>query len=242
MTTTERLLLSFIIPAHDEESRIDTTIRCVQNSAGSAGVHYEVIVVDDGSDDRTAAVAASAGAQVVNTERRQIAAARNAGAAAARGNILVFVDADTLIDAAVILAVVATIRDGAVGGGVGVRFDEPIPAYVKVAAPVFAWLMRHARVAYGCFLFCTRRAFDAAGGFDERLFASEEVALSQALKRQGPFTILRNTVLTSGRKFRTYTLLEMLGSLIRLAWAGTGALRDRRLLDFWYAPRRKDPQ
>ena len=124
MTTTERLLLSFIIPAHDEESRIDTTIRCVQNSAGSAGVHYEVIVVDDGSDDRTAAVAASAGAQVVNTERRQIAAARNAGAAAARGNILVFVDADTLIDAAVILAVVATIRDGAVGGGVGVRFDD----------------------------------------------------------------------------------------------------------------------
>ena len=79
-----------------------------------------------------------------------------------------------------------------------------------------------------------------AGGFDECLFASEEVALSLALKRQGPFTILRDTVLTSGRKFRTYTVREMLERLVRLAWAGTGALGDRRLLDFWYAPRRKD--
>ena len=241
MTTTERLLLSFIIPAHDEESGIETTIRCVRDSASTAGVPYEVIVVDDGSADRTGAVAASAGAQVLRTESRQIAAARNAGAAAARGDILVFVDADTLIHAAVVRAVVATIRDGAVGGGVGVRFDEPIPVYVKVAAPAFAWLMRHVRLAYGCFLFCTRRAFDAAGGFDERLFASEEIALSLALKRQGPFTILRDTVLSSGRKFRTYTVPEILRRLVRLAWAGTGALGDRRLLDFWYAPRRKDP-
>ena len=110
MKTTERLVFSFIIPAHDEESGIDTTIRCVRDSAGTAGIQYEVIVVDDGSADRTGAVAASAGAQVVKTERCQIAGARNAGAAVARGDILVFVDADTLIDAAVVRAVVATIR------------------------------------------------------------------------------------------------------------------------------------
>jgi glycosyltransferase involved in cell wall biosynthesis len=239
---TDPFLLSFIIPAHDEESEIAATIRGVRDAASAAGVDYEIIVVDDGSADRTGAVAASAGAQVLRTESRQIAAARNAGAAAARGDILVFVDADTRVHAAVVRAVVETIHNGAVGGGVSVRFDEPTPAWVKVAAPAFAWLMRHARVAYGCFLFCTRRGFDAAGGFDERLFASEEVALSLALRRQGPFTILRDTVLTSGRKFRTYTLPEMLGRVVRLALAGTGALRDRRLLDFWYAQRRKDPR
>ena len=55
------------------------------------------------------------------------------------------------------------------------------------------------KMAPGCFLFCTRRAYLAAGGFDEGLFWSEEVAFDKRLKRQGRFVMLREFVITSAR-------------------------------------------
>ena len=61
------------------------------------------------------------------------------------------------------------------------------------------------RLASGCFLFCTREAFDAVCGFDERLFAAEEGAMSRALARHGRFVVLREFVVTSGRKLRAYS-------------------------------------
>jgi hypothetical protein len=85
-----------------------------------------------------------------------------------------------------------------------------------VAIPVYRLL----RLASGCFLFCTREAFCAVGGFDIKLYAAEEAAMSRALGRQGRFVILREFVITSGRKLRTYSGCEILGVLIRLALAG----------------------
>ena len=73
------------------------------------------------------------------------------------------------------------------------------------------------RMAPGCFLFCTRRAYLAAGGFDETLAWSEEVSFAKRLKRQGRFVLLREAVITSGRKVRAYGALEMLGVGVRLA-------------------------
>ncbi len=90
-------MLSFIVPAHDEEAAIAATVRAIRAAAASAQAAFEIIVVDDASSDRTAELAAAEGAQVLRIERRQIAAARNAGARAARGDTFVFVDADTLI-------------------------------------------------------------------------------------------------------------------------------------------------
>ena len=69
-------------------------------------------------------------------------------------------------------------------------------------------LYRLAGLASGSFLFCTRSAFEVVGGFDERRYASEEVWLSLALRKQGRFVILREHVITSGRKLRGYSLRE----------------------------------
>ena len=88
-------MLSFIVPAHDEEAAIATTVRAIRAAAESVQAPFEIIVVDDSSSDRTAALAAAEGAQVLRVERRQIAAARTAGARVARGETFVFVDADT---------------------------------------------------------------------------------------------------------------------------------------------------
>ncbi len=88
-------------------------------------------------------------------------------------------------------------------------------------------------------MFCTRAAFDAAGGFDERLFAAEEIAFSRAIGRAGRFVILREPVLTSGRKLRASSTPGMPGTLIRLLLAGPGGLRSRDRLALWYGPGRR---
>jgi len=222
-------------------SVIATTIRAVRSAATEVGESYEVIVVDDASSYGVAAVVETADARVVGAELRQIAGARNAGAAVARGDILVFVDADMVISAAAVRGAVEAISCGAVGGGSAVAFDEPTPAYVKLFVPLILWFYRRLRLAGGCFLFCTRQAFQAVGGFAERMFAAEEVAMSLALRKQGRFVILRDAVVTSGRKLRTYSGWEILGTMIRLALGGPRALRDRSRLEMWYGPRRKDP-
>src|SRR6185436_3965835 len=68
------------------------------------------------------------------------------------------------------------------------------------ATGLAARLMQMAQWAPGCFIFAERTAFERAGGFDERYFASEEIHLSRALKRLGPFVLLREPVVTSARK------------------------------------------
>jgi GT2 family glycosyltransferase len=130
---------------------------------------------------------------------------------------------------------------GAVGGGAAIRFDEPVPRWVRGTLPAFLWLFRRLRLTGGCFLFSTRAAFEAVGGFDETLYASEELTLCRALQKQGEFVILRESVLTSGRKVRTHSGWEILRGALRVALAGRAGVRDRSRLDIWYAPRRPDP-
>ena len=233
-------MLSFIVPAHDEEDSIEATVRAIAAAAKSAGAAHEIVVVDDASTDRTALLAAAAGARVVPVALRQIAAARNAGARAAQGDVFVFVDADTHIASDVVAGLVRVMAKGAVGGGAAVRFDAPTPRWVAFVLPFSIWMARRLRITGGCFLFCSRSAFEAVGGFDETLFASEEIRLCRLLRAQGHFVILRDAVLTSGRKLRTYTGWELLGAILRIAFAGRAGVKNRSLLGIWYDPRRPD--
>ena len=233
--------MSFVVPAHNEELLLGRTLASIHAAVRRAGRRYEIVVVDDASTDRTAAVAAEHRARVVPIARRQIAAARNAGARAAAGDILIFVDADTLVTAEVIDATLAALDGGAVAGGAAMRLDGRVPWYGRVMAFLVLAGMRAGRFAAGCYLFCTRAAFDAAGGFDERLYATEEIALSRALHRQGRMVILREAVETSGRKLRTYSGWEILRQVVAMVTPGLRALRSRRHLDMWDGCRRPDP-
>jgi glycosyltransferase involved in cell wall biosynthesis len=237
----EMASIYFIIPAHNEERLLGRTLSAIGQAARALGESVEVIVVDDASTDRTAAIAQAHGAHVVSVECRQIAATRNAGAREAHGEMLVFVDADTIVTEAAVRAAIATMRGGAVGGGCAFRFDGRLPRYGRVLAAVAVPLYRAFGLASGCFLFCTGEAFRAAGGFDETLFGAEEAAMSRALRRQGRFVILRESVTTSGRKLRAHSGREVLGILLRLALAGRKAVRRRDSLDIWYGERRADP-
>jgi len=228
-------VLSFVVPAHEEEALVGAAVRSIHDAARPLGERYEVIVVDDAS------TAARAGARVVPVALRQISAVRNAGAAVALGDALFFVDADTRVNEAVVRAAAAALAEGAVGGGATVRFDGPLPRHVAWFLRPAMWCYHRFRLAAGCFLFSSRAAFEAAGGFDASIFAGEEVELSRALGRRGRFVILDEWVVTSARKLRTHSTRELLGTLAKLAVLGRRGVRDRRRLDVWYAPRRPDP-
>ena len=236
------LSISFIIPAYNEERLLDRTLSAIEQAAQAVGEPFEVIVVDDASTDRTAAIARTRQARVVSVRLRQIAATRNAGAREALGEVFIFVDADTIVTEAAVRAAIEATRGGAVGGGCAFRFDGPLPLYGRALAATAVPLYRLLRLASGCFLFCTREAYSAVGGFDEALFGAEELAMSQALSRLGRFVILRESVTTSGRKLRAHSGRETLGILLRLALAGPKGVRRRDGLDIWYGERSEDPK
>ncbi len=231
-------MISFVIPAHDEARLIGATLDALHDAATSLGLHVETVVVDDASTDDTAAIATAHGARVLRVAHRHIAATRNAGARATTGERLVFVDADTLVDPALLSAAMSALDAGAVGGGAAVRLQGPLAWHERWFTAVIVWCFRRTRIAPGCFVFCTRTAFDATGGFDERYFAGEDVAMSRALARQGRFVILREAALTSARKLRTFTWSEQLRMLATFAWRGRRMLASRDALGLWYGERR----
>ena len=235
-------MISFVIPAYNEEALIGRTLQSIHCAAQNLDQNYEIVVTDDASTDQTAAIAEAHGARVISVNVRQIAAARNAGAREARGDCLIFVDADTVVNEAVVQAAIEAMKHGAAGGGSAVKFDGQVPRYAEFMQPLLVRMFRATGLACGCFLFCTRRAFEAAGGFDETLFASEEIGMSLALKRQGRFVIVRQSVSTSGRKLRMYSGKQVLLIMSRIMLAGPKALKNRERLELWYNGRREDPE
>ncbi len=160
-------MIFFIVPAYNEEQCLAETLDALHTTGVALGEEYEVLVADDGSTDQTAAIAVQRGAALVSVTHRQIAATRNSGARVATGEWLIFVDADTVVDVEVARAAVDAMRRGAVGGGAGIHFDEPVPWFARVLLWVIMRIFRATGLAAGCFLFCSRAAFNAVGGFDE---------------------------------------------------------------------------
>ncbi|MDX1396844.1 MAG: glycosyltransferase [Gemmatimonadota bacterium] len=229
--------ISFVVPAYNESAFLASTIGAIRRSADPLGRVYEIVVADDASTDGTGALAESLGARVVRCANRQIAGTRNAGALAAHGDILIFVDADTTVNEAVIRAALEAIERGAVGGGCRVDWEEPVQLPWRIFVWTLMTLFGTVHWAAGSFLFCTRAAFVAAGGFDERLYAAEEIWMSRALKRHGRFVVLRQRVVTSARKLRDHSSFHVLRVLGSIVLRGPRSVRKRKGLELWYDQR-----
>jgi glycosyltransferase involved in cell wall biosynthesis len=230
-------MLSFVVPAYNEALELPATIKAIHSSAKNQ--QYEIIVVDDASTDTTAKVAQNAGAKIVSINRRQIAAARNAGARHAQGDTLFFVDADTRINKKHVDGATAALKEGCSGGGARIVVDGAIPLWARVLTKAFCALYFALNLGAGAFLFTTRKNFDAVGGLDEKFFIGEEIYFSIALRRLGRFRILREPVVTSGRKLRMYSAREILGNSLSVILRGPRAARARKGLHIWYDGKRE---
>ena len=225
--------LSFIIPAWNEETLLGLTIKSIQQSAED--FEFEIIVADDASDDRTAEIAKELGAIVVPCNNRQIGLTRNDGAVVATGDLLIFVDADTVVSKTVVLETVEAIENGAVAGGSFPMFEGNVPLLAKVITPTLRIMFRLLRVAAGAYMFCTPASFEKAGRFDPKFFAAEEVHLSNKLHKFGKYKTINARVVTSGRKFQTHSSFEIMMTLVLVTIPGIRSIKKRKNL--WYGPR-----
>jgi glycosyltransferase involved in cell wall biosynthesis len=232
-------MISFVIPAYNEELELSATIAAIRDAASGAAQPCEVIVVDDASTDATPEIASHAGAKVIRINRRQIAAARNAGARVAQGEYLFFVDADTRITRTHITQAIAALEAGYSGGGARVAVDGFVPLWGRILLRAFCALYFGLNLGAGAFLFTNRRNFETVDGFDEQYFAGEEVYFSLALRKLGRFKVLREPIVTSGRKLRMYPARQFLRNFFGVIIGGPRGVRSRAKLRLWYDGKRE---
>jgi len=239
--------ISIVVPAFNEEKLIRDSLRSMKAASAAftrIGWDCELIVCDNNSTDRTGEIARAEGAKVVFEPVNQIGRARNRGAAAATGDWLIFVDADSHPSPELFADVAAAIsKPDIVAGGSTVRIDGHYPV-ANVITGLWNVLSRIRRWAPGSFIFCKRSAFNAIGGFNHELFASEEIELFQRLhrfarKERKRIVILhRHPLLTSARKMHLYSPGEHLRFLARMVLGFGKALRSREECFTWYDGRR----
>lgn len=213
-------MISFIVPAHNEARWIGKCLGSIRATMDKVAERYEVIVVDDASTDSTFQIAQATGVRTLQVEHRKISAVRNAGARAACGEVLFFVDADTQVNERAVCAALMAMRSGAAGGGCVPDLDGSIPLWGRIIHFTACGMGRLIRLVGGCFLFCTQEAYLAVGGFSESLHAGEDIAFVQALKKFGSFVVPKPTVVTSARKLDVAGPWEVAGLMVRIAIRG----------------------
>ncbi len=238
--------ISVVVPAFNEAGYIAGTIRSVLEAKKRYQGPVEIIVVDNNSTDDTAEIAKSLGAIVVHEPINQIARARNAGARAAKGEYLVFLDADTRLEGDILDKVEANLSSGRViGGGAWV---EPDSGWIGRLIFKFAvnYPLALKNVTVGPFLYCDSAAFHRVGGFDDALYAAEEFSLAKRLKTEGgkekkSWKIIKynknHRIITSNRKFEKFGGLEMAMQNVHLIWKPHEKIKQKDQCRFWYGER-----
>ena len=234
---------SFLLPAFNEERLVGRAVESIHRAAGACALDgYEVIVCDNASTDATAALAAAAGARVVSEPHRQIARARNTAAAASVGRWLVWLDSDAMLTPDVLAATLEEFATGQVcGGGARVALEgAELTASVRRTVAAWNWIAKNFGLAAGSYFFALREGWAETGGFNEAVYAGEELRFALALKKWGRarglgFRTLPHAVPSSARKVGQFTSWEVARQLALFAWPGNRARRDR--CAFWYERR-----
>ncbi len=232
--------VSVVIPARNEEHYVEGSLRSV------AAQEYplervECIVVDNGSSDGTARKVQEYASQhpelalsVVPEGTAGVAAAKNSGARAARGEVLVFLDADSSMERPLIADIVAQYRAGDPAGCVRIVADSD-----DFLDRAFFWVMELGKILFGIrtsMMYCRRSLFWEVGGFRQELRVAEDLDLlsrvQDHLKRNGGGQvsyITSSSILTSPRRLHQMPLrLGLVTVFVRWALAFANIGRGRR--------------
>jgi len=161
-------LVSVIIITLNESHYLPALLAALNNQTYQ---NFEVIVVDNGSTDDTAGIAASWGATILTNSEYNLALSRNIGAASAHGDILVFIDADTVPEHQGIEKVVESIQEGHV---LVYTNKCSTDSYLhSIGRVTFGMVSLPPMYVSSCFLAMSKEAFNAVGGFPEDCLAQE---------------------------------------------------------------------
>jgi len=219
--------ISIIIPALNEAASLPATLAPLQPLRARG---HEVVVVDGGSTDGTPEVARPMADRVIASPRGR-AAQQNAGAAAATGDMLLFLHADTLLPPDADRLVLDGVRTSGRGWGrFDVRLSGAAPG-LRVVERMISLRSRVTGIATGDqAIFVRTDWFRRAGGFPP-IPLMEDVALSTALKRLGPPLCLRERVTTSSRRWEDRGIARTILLMWRLRLAYALGADPARLAD-----------
>jgi glycosyltransferase involved in cell wall biosynthesis len=230
-------VFSVVIPAFNEEFELPRTLLAFQEAVDCYRLQggqreFEFVVVDNASTDRTAAIAEKWGARVIAEPHRQIARARNTGCFAATGGILITCDADSRPHRNVFVAIEQTLTPNVLAAGVRLRLPDLKWRY-RLGYYLVNLVSFFGRLPAGMFIL--RRAdFYELGGFNEQLYALEDVEFSRRLRARARLLGQKTVILwncpieTSSRKFRRLSPFQILHSLLNYLLHPRTSLRNRR--------------
>jgi rSAM/selenodomain-associated transferase 2 len=227
-------MISVIIPVLDEAPRLPSLLTALWD----AGTRHEIIIVDGGSRDGSPEIASAHGATVLHSARgrgRQLAA----GAAAARGDVLLFLHADSMLPAGGLQALAHTMHDAPalVGGNFRLIFDGD-GAFSWCLTRFYAWLRRHG-IYYGdSGIFVRRAVYDAVGGILP-MALMEDFNLVRRLERAGRTACLEPPLVTSSRRFRGRHPITIVAGWLRIHLLYALGVSPERLAAMYDSARRR---
>ena len=209
--------VSVVIPAYNEEKYLPRTLEALVGAIPQE-MGPEIVVVDNESSDQTAAIAADFGALVVSESVHNIGRVRNTGAMASTGEIIVFLDADTLVSPGLFESIEnAMADDSCLGGSAAVEYETRFRRLpVRFFMHLWVFLGRYTNMRQGALQFCRRTAFAALGGYDPTIYMGEDIEfhwrLEKLARKSGGHTefIAEKLVRTSSRRWDKMGLVRMI--------------------------------
>lgn len=189
--------ISIIIPAHNEEAYLEQTLTALNAQHYR---HFETIVVTNGCTDNTAEVARGKCHRLVLLSQKSLGVARNLGARMAKGDLLVFLDADTILEPRALRVIAHQFtRDHAAGTLKGRPDSRRLPYRLIYFLKNFTHRTLLHNGSSGVII-CWREHFVQLGGFDEALEVRENSHLMQRLKQFGGYKYISRTVATTSMR------------------------------------------
>jgi glycosyltransferase involved in cell wall biosynthesis len=234
-------MYSFVIPAYNEEDYLGETIDKINYilKLVNSEIKYEIIVCDNASTDKTPEIAKAKQCHLVNCSERSISKTRNTGAKVAKGDWIIFLDADSYPSEDLIREIITYEKsDKYIGFGACVKVIGG-KKWFRFALESKNWSMKKFNWCLGGFICCKKDAYNDIGGFDENIYAFEEEYFIKKLKTKSNkldmrFKVLESCFYTSGRKSESLTFVGFFKLTVNIWFNKKQTIRSRDKMKYWY--------